>query len=527
MSIPKEPRQIMINLMYLVLTALLALNVSNEILNAFKTLSVSIDKSNEAIDQKNDEVYAAIKENEKAPGQAEKVRPYREKADEVVKRADAMVAYLNDWKKRIVMQAGGYNKEGEDTAFPHSMENIDATTLLLVEKKGGDTLKQKILEIRKFMLEQLNPADTARIAPSLPLRITAAKKNDHNPTGDWSIENFEHMPSIAAIALFAKYQNDVRSAEALVLKQLFDDAHLKDIKFDTIGAVAIPKQSYVLDGDKVEASILLAAFNKAQKPTIAGMSGGGSTKPAANGVIPWETIAKGTGLQTVRGRIELQTESGPISREWKFEYMVGTTGASMQIDKMNVFYIGVPNPVTFSAAGYSVEDVSIEVPDGEVRDGEDKRLGHKEVFVTKQGTTDVSIIAKTKDGGRKKVGGMQVRVKRIPDPRIVVANKPGGGFSAASFRAQIAPAAILDNFDFAAKFQIVSFEFAVLPKGKDYMGPFVAANPRGTKFEDNPQIVKAMQQLKAGDRVFIEGVKAKGPDGATRSIPGSLVFTLN
>ncbi len=198
----------------------------------------------------------------------------------------------------------------------------------------------------------------------MPLKVTPAKKNDHNPTGDWSIENFEHMPSIASIALFSIYQNDVRSSEALVLKQLFEEAHLKDIKFDTIGAIAVPKTSYALQGQKIEASIMLAAFNKAQKPTIAGMSGGGTTKPAENGVIPWETVAKGTGLQTVKGQIKLESENGPITRDWKFEYMVGTTGASMQLDKMNVFYIGVAHPVTFSAAGYSVEDVSIVVPDG-------------------------------------------------------------------------------------------------------------------------------------------------------------------
>jgi len=125
------------------------------------------------------------------------------------------------------------------------------------------------------------------------------------------------MPSIAAIALFSKFQNDVRSSEALILNRLFEEAHMKDIKFDTIGAVAVPKTSYALEGDKVEASILLAAFNKAQKPTVVMEGGGGSTKPALNGIIPWETVAHGTGLQTVRGRIELQTETGPISREWK------------------------------------------------------------------------------------------------------------------------------------------------------------------------------------------------------------------
>ncbi len=298
----------MINLMYLVLTALLALNVSNEILNAFKTLSLSIDKSNLSIDQKNTDVYNAIKDNEKAPGQEAKVKPFREKADEVVKQADEMVAYLNNWKKRIIMEAGGYDKGGEDTALPARPDNIDATTLLLVEKKGGDTMKTKIIAMRQFLLSEVSAQDTAAISPLMPLRVVNAKKNDHNPTGDWSIENFEHMPSIAAMALFSKFQNDVRSSEALILNRLFEEAHAKDIKFDTIGAVAVPTTSYALEGDKIEASILMAAFNREQKPTVTVLSGGGSTKPAANGVIPWETVAHGTGLQTVRGTIELKTE---------------------------------------------------------------------------------------------------------------------------------------------------------------------------------------------------------------------------
>jgi gliding motility-associated protein GldM len=530
MSIPKEPRQIMINLMYLVLTALLALNVSNEILNAFKTLSISIDKSNRSIDQKNDEVYTAIKENEKAPGQAEKVRPYREKADMVVKQADDMVKYLDDWKKRIILQAGGYNvtsHEPEDKQFPQNMENIDATTLLLVEKKGGDTMKKRITDLRAFMLSVLRPDDTAQISPLMPLRVTPAKKNEHNPTGDWSIENFEHMPSVAAIALFSKMQNDVRSSEALVLKRLFEEAHLKDIKFDTIGAVAVPKTSYALEGQKIEASILLAAFNKAQKPVISGMSGGGSTKPAENGIIPWETVAKGTGLQTVRGQIKLETESGPIVRDWKFEYMVGSTGASMQLDKMNVFYIGVANPVTYAAAGYSVEDVYLDIPGAEVRADSFNRKGHNNIWVSKLDKgLEVNIMARTQDKKTVKVGNMTVRVKRIPNPVAEINSISSGAMNAAIFRAQIAPAAVLKDFEFNARFQIISFSFSMQPKGKDYVGPFTAANRSGTRFNDNPNIVAAMKSAKAGDKVFIEDIKAVGPDGQTRTL-NTIILNLN
>lgn len=523
MSIPKEPRQLMINLMYLVLTALLALNVSNEILNAFRTLSSSIDKSNESIETRNKEIYAAILENEKAPGQAEKVRPYREKADEVVKRADEMHKYLEDWKKKIVMQAGGYNPH--DPQFPEKMDDIDATTLLLVEKKGGNELKQKIEEMRAFLLSQVSNSDA--LAPLMPLKIDPVKPNDHNPRGDWSIGNFEHMPAVAAMALFSKYQNDVRSSEALVVKQLFEEAHLKDIKFDTIGAIAVPKQSYALEGDKIEASIMLAAFNKAQRPEVKGMSGGGSTKPSVNGVIPWETIAKGTGLQTVKGKIVLQTENGPIERDWKFEYMVGTTGASMQLDKMNVFYIGVANPVTVAAAGYSVEDVSLQIAGADVRADSFGRKGHFNIWSDKPGNVDVNIMAKPKDGtGLKKVGVFPVRVKRIPDPKAKLGNSVGGGMSAALFRNMIAPAAVLEGFDFDAKFQVVGFSFSMLPKGKDFQGPYTVENRSGCRFSDNKDILKLMNTARAGDRIFIEQIKAVGPDKTTRNL-SPLLFTLN
>ena len=516
MSLPKEPRQKMINLMYLVLTALLALNVSNEILNAFRTLSSSIDKSNVSIDQRNKDIYAQILENEKAPGQADKVRPFREKADDVVKQANDMVAYLDNWKKRIVMEAGGYSKE--DPQFPDRMDNIDATTLLLVEKKGGDSLKRKIESMRDYLLSMVSPGERASIDPIMPLRVENVKKNDHNPTGDWSIGNFEHMPAIAALALFSKYQNDVRASEALVIKQLYDEAHLKDIKFDTIAAVAVPMQTYALEGDKIQAQILLAAFNKAQKPTIGGLSGGGSTKPAVNGVIPWETVASGTGMKTVSGTIELNTaEQGIIKRQWKFEYMVGTTGASMQLDKMNVFYIGVDNPVTVTAAGYSVQDVSLGMPAGSSATGGN---GHYMIRVEKPGTIEVAINAKTKEGPIKPVGHMTVRVLRIPDPIAKLGGKTGGGMPASTFRAQIAPAAVLENFIFDAKYVITHFSVSALPKGGDIQGPYDVSNPAGCRLGDNANIKKLMDMCKPGERIFIDDIKAIGPDKQPRTLPG-------
>ena len=468
MSIPKEPRQIMINLMYLVLTALLALNVSNEILNAFKTLSSSIDKSNQSITQNTSELYAAIKKGEEEKGQYEKVHKYRLQADEVVAKSDAMIAYLDNWKKKIIMEAGGYDKE--EKTMPANLSNIDATTKLLVEEKGGEELKKKITEMREFLLAQIPDANA--VAPLMPLVIQPAKKSDNNPKGDWSMENFEHMPSIAALALFSKFQNDVRSSEAMVIRELAELAHTKDLKFDTLMAIAVPKSTYLLQGEKLEATILLAAFNKANKPDIHIAQGGGSAKPVENGVIPWETTVSGTGMQTVAGTLTYQAPGQEAkSYPWKFEYMVGSTGASLQLDKMNVFYIGVDNPVTVSAAGYSIEAVSLELPAGATQTGSN---GHYTIKVAAPNPNFVvNIMAVPKSGGVPvKISSMPIRIKRIPDPVATVLGKNQGNISAALLREAIAPAAKLDNFDFDAKFVVREFTFAMTPKGQDFVGPF-------------------------------------------------------
>ncbi len=508
--------------MYLVLTALLALNVSNEIINAFKVLASGITDSNSAIDKKTRDVYEQIKENEHQTGQAEKVKPFRIKADEVVKRSDEMIKYMDEWKEKIVKEAGGRTEEKE----LKSPENIDATTLLLVEEHGADGLKKKITDMRKFYLETVKPEDSSSISGIMPLRISNPPKSENNPKGDWDRGYFEHMPAIAAMAMFAKFQNDVRSSEALVISKLYEEAHLKEVKFDTIAAVAVPKTSYALVGQKIEASILLAAFNKSNKPEVAIQQGGGQKKDAVNGVVPWETVASGTGLQTVKGTIKLLTAdpNNPIIRNWTFDYTVGTTGASMQLDKMNVFYIGVPNPVTVAAAGYSVEDVSLSIP-GATITGE---KGHYVITVDKPGNVDVAINAKTAEG-LKKVGGMPIRVKRIPNPIASLSGKQSGGMSAATFRVQIAPAAILDNFDFDAKFTIIAFSYTLIPKGRDLEGPFLIQNRGGCRLQgagQNENIYKSMMRAKAGDKVVLEDIKAVGPDGQVRAL-NTIFLTLN
>lgn len=506
----------MINLMYLVLTAMLALNVSSEILHAFKTINQSIGSSNNSIDDKNKKLYASFDEQENAPGQKDRVKPFNDKAKAVREEAQKMYDYLESWKQRIIIASGGY--EDANKTIIKAESDIDASTRLLVEGKGGDTIKNRITALRQMMLSQVNETARPTFDKNLPLNIIEAEKSDNNPKGDWAVGNFFNMPVMAAVTLFSKFQNDVRNSEAQVINELANEAGDIQVKFDNFMAIAVPKNSYVLAGQKVEATISLAAYNNAINPTVS--SSQGRVTKVENGVATWEVTAGGTGLQTVRGTVSIDLGGRKETKPYEFQYMVGSTGASIQLDKMNVFYIGVPNPITVTAAGYSLEDIAVNIPGAEVTKTAN---GKYDVTVKNPGKLMADIMAKAATG-MTKVGSMEVRVKNIPDPVAKVGGKTGGVMGAAVFRAQAGVTAVLDGFDFDAKFRVTSFEFSYLPKRGEYQGPFTVNSPL---FSASNQIATYQTGgAKPGDKVFIENIRAVGPDGRARSL-NNILLTLN
>lgn len=511
MSLPKEPRQLMINLMYLVLTAMLALNVSSEILHAFEVINDSITSSNSSIEDKNEEIYKTFNEKEADPVERDRIKQYNDRAKIAKQKSAEMIAKLEEWKDRVIVEAGGYEDDGEIKR----KDNIDASTLLLEERRGGDTLKGDLEALRADLLQLVSPQSRASIAKDLPLRIAEVEKNDNNPQGDWSTAFFHNMPTMAVVTLMSKFQNDIRNSEALILNTLLDEAGQNIIKFDAIEALAVPTTSYALEGQKIEAKILMAAYNKSLEPKITITSGGGSVKSVEGGVGQYETTASGIGLKTIRGTVSLDMGGGVTKTDdFDFQYMVGSTGASIQLDKMNVFYIGVPNPITVSAAGYSMQDISVSIPGADVTSDNEAGIGHYIVNVSKPGEIEASIMAKTEKGPTK-AGGMKVRVKFIPDPVAKVAGKTNGLVPTNVFKAQSGIIAVLENFDFDARFVVTSFEFSLLPKRGEMLGPVKVNGPYLNK---DKALRDLIERAKPGDKVFFEEIRAKGPDGRQRAL---------
>lgn len=521
MSIPKEPRQLMINLMYLVLTAMLALNISSEILNAFKIINDSIVKSNGTIESNNASLYQSLNALAQMPEQKDRVAPFDAKARLVHDEADKVIAYLENLKNTIVKEAGGIEKE---TGRILKEGDIDVATRMFVEgtpksKKGGEELRNTLQGFREFLLSQVDPGAKEAIAKQLPVEVVNVEKSENNPQGDWAVGHFFHIPAVGAVTLLSKFQNDVRNSEALVVQELMREADAGVIKFDAIAAIAVPKTSYALQGQKVEGQIMLAAYNKTVNPSISASSG--RIAKIEGGVGYWETTASGVGLQTVRGTLSIDFQGRKETRPWEFQYMVGSAGASLQLDKMNVFYIGIANPVTVSASGYNIEDVSLSIPGATVTPTGTK--GHYNVTVEKAGNVEASIMARTRTGGSQKVGGLTIRTKYIPSPTATVAGKSTGFIPANVFRVQAGIIANMGDFVFDIRTTVSSFEFSYQPRRGDFQGPFRVNGPR---FDGNPDVARYMSNAQVGDKIFIDNVRAKLPDGRNVLI-NSLIFTLN
>jgi gliding motility-associated protein GldM len=516
MSIPKEPRQIMINLMYLVLTAMLALNVSNEILHAFKIINTSVVRSNDAIVGQNSETIAAFYANEEMAGQKERIMPYRIKAEEIQKQTQQVISELDRWSMEVSTNAGGLDTAKDrdgDRNMPKRQDNIDASTLVMVEQGGGDKVKKLLEDYRSYLLTKVSDTSRNEINNQLPITIKDPAKTEDNPNGSWSWGTFHNMPVMAAITLFNKLKNDVLNSEAIVLQKLFDEANAKQIKFDAIAAIAVPKNSYVLAGAPVEASIMIAAYNKSVQPSI--QAPGGSVT-VQNGVGTWKGIASGTGLQTVNGRISLNLGGRTITEPFKFEYMVGSQGGSMQLDAMNIMYVGLDNPVTVSAAGYNMEDVSASFPGNPV-----VTSAGKGKYIVKP--TAPGLITATVNAGGKTIHTLPIKVKYVPAPVAKVGGRNGGAMPAAQYRVQKGVEAALENFEFPVRAQVVSFDLSFkLKKNPDIVGPMKMG---GAFFESNRDANTIHTSLKVGDRVFFDDIRVKMPDGRVINI-GGLTFVM-
>ncbi|MBR3068246.1 MAG: gliding motility protein GldM, partial [Prevotella sp.] len=350
---PVSPRQKMINLMYVVLMAMLALNVSNEVLNGFAIVEESLNRTTANAAQENRAIYQDFEDQ--MASNPQKVREWYEKAMKVKEMSEKLYSLATELKLAIAQEADG--KDGNPANLQNKEDLEAANQVMLAPGRGrGEELKKAIDSYREGILEMI--PDTAKRA------IVASDLTTNVPNGilgkNWQEYMFEAMPAVAAVTLLSKLQNDVRNAEKEVLHTLVQNIDVKDIRVNALDAFVIPNSQTIVQGDRFSAHIVMAAIDTTQVPEI--YIGGQKVDLPGN---VYETVTSRTGDFTLSGYIQTINGNGdPIRRDFEQKYTVVEPSATVSADLTRMLYAGYDNPISVSVPGVPLSRVSASMTNG-------------------------------------------------------------------------------------------------------------------------------------------------------------------
>ena len=504
-----SPRQKMINLMYIVLTAMLALNVSNDVLNGFSQVEEGLKRSNRTITARNMQIMAQLQafyNDDQEHG-----LPLMTSGNEVRNVTDSLYDYIEELKTMIVKEADG---PAADVDHIKNRDNLDAATIVMLSQdKRGTDLRMRINRFKSYISKYVDDPEKLRnIEQALstePFKANADISNDKT----WEETMFENMPTVAAISLLSKLQNDVRYAEGEVLNHLLKLTNvedLSDLKVNWVDAFVIPQSRVVMRGSKYQSQIVLAAIDSTQRPVVY-VNG---TRLSNNRGL-YEVTASQSGNFDYSGYIEVVGQDGQlIKRDFRSSYTVIDPIATVSATMMNVFYTGIDNPVSISVPGIGNGTVSATMTNGTLTKSGDGWVARpSQVGVN----CDISVSVEI-DGVRTNVGTSTFKARKLPDPTAYINlggdNRYKGGKPIAKgtlLGVNNLHAAIDDGL-LDIEFTVVSFE--TLTFGS--MGEAIPEISMGSAFSERQKT--SFRRMKRGTRFFITRIKATGPDGVTREI---------
>ena len=507
MALPREPRQKMINMMYLVLTALLALNVSSEILNAFKTVNNSLEKSNTTISTSTGTIMTSLEEKTHLAATAAKASIWYPKAQQVQSYAAAVSNYIQKLKDDILIKANGDPKNPNKR---YKDDNLDIATRMMVDKGEGKKL-QKMLGDFKTNILGVDSAINTQFKNSLPIDL-AIPRTQSKSNKTWEAAYFHMVPTVAALTILSKFQNDVKTSENKVITFCHEQVGKVEVPQNAFAALAVANSNYVLPGQEIEITAGVGGFSTAVKPIIS--IGGQSVSLGPDGAAHQKINAGAVGDHTIPVRISFTDQNNIVQNIDKtIQYTVGQSNAAVQLDKMNVLFIGVDNPITISGSG-DVQRLQVSVSGGgAVLSGTG---ANRTVKVTTE-TDECIISVRTPDG---KVTPVRFRVRSIPDPTPYVGSAESGDVSAGAFKSQAGVRAYVKNFFYETQFNVISFRMTGDGTGFDE-GIEEKINT-GAAWNEARSIVN---KCRPGSFITVEDIRAVGPDGRTRKLT-PLIFNL-
>lgn len=510
----------MINLMYIVLLAMLAMNVSSDVLNGFSIVQDSLTKSTANATLQNENIYREFSAQDSI--NHEKVGEWYGKALFVKEISDSLFNFAEELKQLIAIEADGKDANPDDI---HNKEDLEAATQVMLHpiRGQGGNLYKAINSYREQILEMVRDAAQreiimANFSTEVPLNRNSLGKN-------WQEYNFENMPVAAAITLLSKIQNDVRYAEGEVLHTLVKNIDEGDLRVNSLDAYVIPTTQNVVLGNSFSARIIMAAVDTTAKPSI---YIDGKRIDSEDG---WYQVpATKTGDFTLEGYMEMSSANGTVRRNFSQNYTVVSPLATVSATMMNVLYAGYDNPISISVPGVPNNMISASIKNG---NGTLRSSGNGGFIATpgKVGQDVIISVVANQEGRRQSMGDYTFRVRQLPDPTPFIEYVDDNGttqrfrggqpLAKKSLMSADGIVAAIDDGLLNIGFRVISFETTFF----DNMGNAVSELSNGAKFSERQK--SAFQRLTRGKRFYIQRVKAIGPDNIERQLPTSLEVILN
>lgn len=503
-----SPRQKMINLMYIVLTAMLALNVSSDVLNGFTLVEDGLKRTNSNVSDRNAALYMQLEEFTRQNPQ--KGKPWLDKAADVRRQTLSLYKYIDSLKLAIVRDADGVDGKVDNIL---NQDNLEASSKVMVTYGNGAKLERRLAAYRKYIAAYIaDPKKQAAIQKALATEPVLQKGSMIKVP--WVSGMFENMPVVASVTLLSKLQNDLLFAEGEALQTLVASVDAGDVRVNKLDAFVIPNSKLVMRGGKYSADIVLAAVDTTQRPAI---FVNGRQLPA--NTRTYEFMAGQTGTFTYSGYLDVTRGDGTTSRyPFQSDYTVIEPTATVSATMMNVLYAGINNPISISVPGVAQNAVSATMTNGSLTLSGD----HWNAHPTRVGAECVITVTATLEGRSQTVSTSTFRVRKLPDPTAYIAYKDSKGnenhykgskpFAKSLLLAANGLDAAIDDDLLNVHYSVVDFETIVF----DSMGNAMPEKSAGSRFSERQKT--SFRRLSRGKRFYITRIRAKGPDGIVRDL---------
>ena len=488
------PRQKMINLMYLVFIAMLALNMSKEVLSAFGLMDEKFEEVNAGAKKANEDMLRVL------ASKAEENANFKaalDQANRVKEISKTFYDYLETIKGDITKDFEKDEKTGKLPYEAMDKSNIDEKWF------KGDGYSPKGTEIVGAYAKYLSDmkavlGENVKLTPivrEIDTKFnTKDVKDGEGVTKKYLDYHFKGFPAVATLSKLALTQNDIKKAEADIYSILLGKAAIETMSLKNFQAIVALDKNVYFQGEQVTGKVVIGKYDENVK--VASFKGPGKI---VNGQAVISSTAGSIGEQNLNGSFTFMEDGKPVNLPFEGKYVVvpRPNNANISADKMNVVYRGLPNPMTISIAGISDNNVTASAPGL-------KNLGKGKYDLNPGAGTEVVINVSGKMTDGKSVSDKKVfRIKNIPAPLGAIGGKEGMQKGAKSRLQASQITAVLPDFLYDLKFKVTQFVFKVPGQAS------IVVN--GDRL--SPQCIAALARVSKGDQVTISDIKSK-VDGA-------------